>query len=194
VVCCAHTFQIACRRRVNVLIYITNVCLEHGSNQMIRTELAIPSEYAVEKFKESIKNNKWSTWRWSRVELHNCMERKTRGLWTCLWQHYEIVWKNPSSAFWLNKNQNAILHLKLRMKINSWGASFEHCLPLIAFDACTIRNSYEGVILACYTVNGTGQIMPLAYAIASIEETNNWNWLMLTMTVGIKAVQQSTQG
>jgi hypothetical protein len=46
------TFQIACRKRVDGLVYITNVCREHGYNQMIRSELLVPSDYVVEKCKE----------------------------------------------------------------------------------------------------------------------------------------------
>jgi hypothetical protein len=52
------TFQITCRKSVDGLVYITNVCLEHGCNQLIRSELLFPSDYMVEIFKESINDNK----------------------------------------------------------------------------------------------------------------------------------------
>jgi hypothetical protein len=43
------------------------------------------------------------------------------------------------------------------------------CFLLIAFDECTIKNS-KGVILACCSIDA-GQNVPLAFALASMEDT-----------------------
>jgi hypothetical protein len=51
--------------------------------------------------------------------------------------------------------------------------AFENCLSLLTFDAYTVKNSYKGVILVCYNADDAGQIVPLACAIASLEDVNN---------------------
>ena len=45
-------------------------------------------------------------------------------------------------------------------------------------DACHIKNEYNGIVLAACSIDGNGQIVPIAYGIADIEDNDNWNWFM----------------
>jgi hypothetical protein len=45
---------------------------------------------------------------------------------------------------------------------------------IITFDACHIRNDFKGVILGACTIDGNGQLVPLAFGTAPIEDNENW--------------------
>ena len=51
-------------------------------------------------------------------------------------------------------------------------------MPLLFVDACHIKNEYNGIILAACSIDGNGQLVPIAYGIADIENNTNWNWFM----------------
>ena len=54
-------------------------------------------------------------------------------------------------------------------------------LPLLFVDACHIKNEYNGVILGACSIDGNGQLVPIAFAIADIEDNNNWIWFMANL-------------
>jgi zinc finger SWIM domain-containing protein 3 len=54
--------------------------------------------------------------------------------------------------------------------------SFVHCRPMLIVDACHIKNRYGGVIMAASAHDGEGQIIPLAIALAAIENEENWRY------------------
>ena len=56
--------------------------------------------------------------------------------------------------------------------------ALKYTLPLIFVDACHIKNEYNGVVLAACSIDGNGQIVPIAFGIADIEDNNNWHWFM----------------
>jgi hypothetical protein len=53
--------------------------------------------------------------------------------------------------------------------------AFATCLPLISFDACSIRNDFKGIVLAACSVDGNGEIVQIKFALPAIEDAENCN-------------------
>ncbi|KAH9263301.1 hypothetical protein BASA83_013333 [Batrachochytrium salamandrivorans] len=47
--------------------------------------------------------------------------------------------------------------------------AFQNCWPMITLDACHLRSKYGGVVMSAVAHDEEGSIVPLAVAIASIE-------------------------
>jgi hypothetical protein len=37
-----------------------------------------------------------------------------------------------------------------------------HCKPILSFDACALKGTYKGILMAATMMDGAGQILPLA--------------------------------
>jgi hypothetical protein len=44
-----------------------------------------------------------------------------------------------------------------------------YCKPVLSFDACALKGKYNGVMMAATMIDGAGQILPLAWGTAQIE-------------------------
>lgn len=63
----------------------------------------------------------------------------------------------------------------------SFGASamgFAHCRPLIGLDGTHLKTRYQGILLGATAVDALGQLFPLAYAVVSAENNENWLWML----------------
>ncbi|KAL0228550.1 hypothetical protein RCL1_004693 [Eukaryota sp. TZLM3-RCL] len=63
----------------------------------------------------------------------------------------------------------------------SFGASqqgFTTAKKVVALDGTHLHGDYKGVLLAATALDGKGQLFPLAIAVVSIENKDNWSWFL----------------
>lgn len=70
--------------------------------------------------------------------------------------------------------------------------SFQHMLPLISFDACHIRNRYNGVILSATVLDGSMQIFLLAFATVPVENIEHWQWFIQNCIQAVPMLKWAT--
>jgi zinc finger SWIM domain-containing protein 3 len=68
--------------------------------------------------------------------------------------------------------------------------AMRHCKPIIMLDACHIKNSYLGVVIAASTVDGEGAIVNVAFALAPIENQDHWNWFLAQLKHAIPYLRE----
>jgi hypothetical protein len=71
--------------------------------------------------------------------------------------------------------------IDLKRVFISFGASaigFAHCRPLISLDSTHLKTRYQDILLAATAVDALGQLFPLAYAVVSAENNENWLWML----------------
>ncbi|CAG8767181.1 6600_t:CDS:2, partial [Acaulospora morrowiae] len=54
-----------------------------------------------------------------------------------------------------------------------WIEATEHCRPVFTFDACHSKSSYKGVYLSVSIIEGENKLVPIAFAICAIENSDN---------------------
>ena len=60
-----------------------------------------------------------------------------------------------------------------------YGASaigFQYCRPVLGLDGTHLKSKYHGILLTATATDGNESLFPLAYAIVSIENNDNWLW------------------
>ena len=57
-------------------------------------------------------------------------------------------------------------------------SGFGYCRPLLGLDGTHLKSKYKGILLAATATDANGQLFPLAYAIVSIENDDNWLWFL----------------
>jgi MULE transposase domain len=67
------------------------------------------------------------------------------------------------------------------------------CKPILSFDACALKGKYKGVLMAATMIDGAGQILPLAWGTAPIENTDNWTWFAQHLRHGLPQTQQAVK-
>ena len=65
-----------------------------------------------------------------------------------------------------------------------------HCKPILSFDACALKGTYKGILMAATMMDGAGQILPLAWGTAQIENGENWMWFAEKLRHGLPTRQQ----
>ena len=64
---------------------------------------------------------------------------------------------------------------------------FAYCRPLLGLDGTHLKSKYKGILLAATATDANGQLFPLAYAIVSIENDDNWLWFLCLLREVIEA-------
>ncbi|KAH6567136.1 hypothetical protein BASA62_006274 [Batrachochytrium salamandrivorans] len=80
---------------------------------------------------------------------------------------------NPESHCILEKNSDDTFE-RAFLSPRALQLAFRNCRPMIILDACHLRSKYGGVVMSAVAHDGEGSIVPLAVAIASIENKDNW--------------------
>jgi len=55
---------------------------------------------------------------------------------------------------------------------------FVHCRPLLGLDGTHLTSKYGGILLAATAPDARGQLFPVAFAIVSVENDDNWEWFL----------------
>ena len=64
---------------------------------------------------------------------------------------------------------------------------FAYCRPLLGLNGTHLKSKYKGILLAATATDANGQLFPLAYAIVSIENDDNWLWFLRLLREVIEA-------
>ncbi|KAH9265815.1 hypothetical protein BASA83_010948 [Batrachochytrium salamandrivorans] len=108
----------------------------------------------------------------SKCKMDNMLENKRsfmllNGLFTKFSIH------NPESHSILEKNSDDTFE-RAFLSPRALQLAFRNCRPMIILDACHLRSKYGGVVMSAVVHDGKDSIVPLAVAIASIENEDNW--------------------
>nr|XP_016474358.1 PREDICTED: uncharacterized protein LOC107796138 [Nicotiana tabacum] len=55
-------------------------------------------------------------------------------------------------------------------------SGWEYCRPVVVVDGTFLKSTYRGIMLTASTMNATGTILPLAYAVVDSENDASWKW------------------
>ncbi|KAH6583813.1 hypothetical protein BASA60_001249 [Batrachochytrium salamandrivorans] len=108
----------------------------------------------------------------SKCKMDNMLENEQsfmllNGLFTTFAMH------NQESHCILEKN-NDDTFARAFLSPRALQIAFRNCRPMVILDACHLRSKYGGVVMSAVSHDGEGSIVPLAVAIASIENKDNW--------------------
>ncbi|XP_049359996.1 uncharacterized protein LOC125824641 [Solanum verrucosum] len=53
---------------------------------------------------------------------------------------------------------------------------FDHCRPIVVVDASHLKSTYTGAFVSANTLDGAGNILPLAYEVIDSENDASWTW------------------
>ncbi|XP_075088185.1 uncharacterized protein LOC142170229 [Nicotiana tabacum] len=91
-------------------------------------------------------------------------------------KYFYILEKNyPGSVVKLKKAaDDCFLYafVALCTSINGW----QHCRPVVVVDGTFLKSAYRGIMLTASTMDATGTIFPLAYAVVDSENDASWKW------------------
>ncbi|CAG8799252.1 14453_t:CDS:2, partial [Dentiscutata erythropus] len=101
-----------------------------------------------------------------------------------------LLLANPGSiiAFEINANnrfERAFLCLW------SWIKAAEHCIHVFTLDACHSKSNYKGVYLSASVVDGEGKLVPIAFAVCSVENSNNWMWFCEHLCIALSRMNSN---
>ncbi|XP_019239114.1 PREDICTED: uncharacterized protein LOC109219139 [Nicotiana attenuata] len=55
-------------------------------------------------------------------------------------------------------------------------SGWQHCRPVVVVDGTFLKSAYRGIMLTASTMDATGTILPLAYAVVDFENDASWKW------------------
>ena len=70
---------------------------------------------------------------------------------------------------------------------SAYASGFGYCRPLLGLDGTHLKSKYKGILLAATATDANGQLFPLAYAIVSIENDDNWLWFLRLLREVVEA-------
>ncbi|CAG8816407.1 21146_t:CDS:2, partial [Dentiscutata erythropus] len=69
-----------------------------------------------------------------------------------------------------------------------WIKATEYCRPVFTLDACHSKSSYNGVYFCANVIEGDGKLVPVAFAIGSVENSSNWAWFCENLNVALPLI------
>lgn len=58
----------------------------------------------------------------------------------------------------------------------TWKGFLGGCRPLIGIDGTHLKGNYGGILLSAVALDANNEIFPLAFAIVSVEDKENWSF------------------
>ncbi|XP_059314176.1 uncharacterized protein LOC132064989 [Lycium ferocissimum] len=81
----------------------------------------------------------------------------------------------PGSHVRMHKSQqNEFLYLLEALK--AFIKDFECCRPIVVVDGSHLKTTYNGTFVLASTLDGAGNILPLAYGVIDSENDKSWTW------------------
>ncbi|GJS19595.1 hypothetical protein Tco_0448227 [Tanacetum coccineum] len=109
---------------------------------------------------------------------------------TCLEDHYGMLWSYAAEI--LNSNEGSTC--KVGVDVMPDGKAYfscfyvcfkavkegwlEGCRRVIGLDGCFLKTLCKGELLSAVGRDGNNQIYPIAWAVVSVENKENWSWFM----------------
>nr|XP_017227610.1 PREDICTED: uncharacterized protein LOC108203301 [Daucus carota subsp. sativus] len=72
-----------------------------------------------------------------------------------------------------------------------WKGFLAGCRPLIGVDGTHSKGNYGGILLSAVALDANNEIFPLAYAVVSVEDKENWSWFFWNL---YNLVKDSSRG
>ena len=109
---------------------------------------------------------------------------------TCLQDHYGMLWSyargildsNPGSTCLMSvdampdgKNYFSRFYVCFKGLKEAW---LEGCRRVIGIDGCFLKTICKGELLSAVGRDGNNQIFPIAWAVVSVENKDNWTWFL----------------
>ncbi|XP_060200781.1 uncharacterized protein LOC132629055 [Lycium barbarum] len=81
----------------------------------------------------------------------------------------------PGSHITMRKsNENEFLYLFIALYAFIKG--FDCCRPIVVVDGSHLKTAYNGTFVSASTLDGAGNILPLAYGVTDSETDRSWTW------------------
>ncbi|XP_015160621.1 uncharacterized protein [Solanum tuberosum] len=81
----------------------------------------------------------------------------------------------PGSHIRMKKTpENKFLYLFI--SLHAFIKGFDYCRPIVVVDACHLKSAYTGAFVSASTLDGAGNILPLAYGVIDSENDASWTW------------------
>ncbi|XP_060216416.1 uncharacterized protein LOC132643896 [Lycium barbarum] len=61
-------------------------------------------------------------------------------------------------------------------KFRASSVGFDYCRPIVVVDGSHLKTSYNGTFVSASTLDGAGNILPLAYGVIDSENDRSWTW------------------
>ena len=90
----------------------------------------------------------------------------------------DLKWNNPGSTIVLECTPEEDGRCFKRVFI-CYGASatgFQYCRPVLGLDGTHLKSKYQGILLTATATDANESLFPLAYAVVSGENDDNWLW------------------
>jgi MULE transposase domain len=87
----------------------------------------------------------------------------------------DVITSNPGSTVVLDRTDDNRFR-RVFICYAASAAGFSTCMPLLGLDGAHLKGRYLGVLLTATAVDANGQIFPLANAVVSAENDENWRW------------------
>jgi zinc finger SWIM domain-containing protein 3 len=97
--------------------------------------------------------------------------------------------ENPGTYTSLEHEEDQKTFKRLFICPHATQVAFKTCRPLIIVDACHLRSKYGGIIMSACAHDGTGKILPLALAIAEVENESNWTFFFRKLGAAIPCIK-----
>ncbi|KAF8394741.1 hypothetical protein HHK36_020958 [Tetracentron sinense] len=105
------------------------------------------------------------------------------------WLCKKLVETNPGSVATLITRDDLSFH-RMFIAFHASLYGFQSgCRPLLFLDTMPLQSRYQGELLTATTVDGNGEIFPVAFAIVDVVSDDNWNWFL----VQLKSVLSTSQ-
>ena len=91
---------------------------------------------------------------------------------------------NPGSIAVLQRDSMRRL-LRTFVMLKPIVQGFRFCLPVLSLDACHLRGTYKGVLMAATIVDAQRHTQLLAWGTAPIENASHWNWFCWHLKRGL---------
>ena len=56
--------------------------------------------------------------------------------------------------------------------------AFKHCRPVVSVDGTFLTGQYKGTLLIAVAHDANDRLLPLAFALVTVENQDNWEWFM----------------
>ena len=109
---------------------------------------------------------------------------------TCLEDHYGMLWSYASEVLASNPGSTCKMSVNSMPDGKNYFSSFyvcfkglkegwlKGCRRVIGLDGCFLKTICKGELLSAVGRDGNNQIYPIAWAVVSIENKENWGWFM----------------
>ncbi|XP_049357107.1 uncharacterized protein LOC125821778 [Solanum verrucosum] len=133
-----------------------------------------PNDIAVDmKLDLGVDINYQMAWRAKEKALDSIMGQPAASYKKLPGYLYTLDKTYPGSHIRMKKTpENEFLYLFI--SLHAFIKGFDYCRPIVVVDACHLKSAYTGAFVSASTLDGAGNILPLAYGVIDSENDASW--------------------